>query len=143
MLLTLHHLYIYHTFIDTLKIMKYRIPISLFELFKSNSRFTNLNLITPQVKLNIAKNNFVFQASCIWNELIGKILNKCSPNELGIMVPGSTKDSDLSISIAFAKNKLRDVLLDTQKLDPLKDIMGWSQSKDWHPENFYETHYPS
>ena len=32
-LLSLHHLYIYHTFIDTLKLLKYRIPISIFELF--------------------------------------------------------------------------------------------------------------
>ena len=141
-LLTLHHLYIYHTFIDTIKIMKYRIPISIFGLLRSSSRYTSLNLIIPQVKLDIAKNNFVFQASCIWNELIDRILNKCSPNALGIMIPGSNKDSDLSLSIALAKKKLRDVLLDTQKLDPLKDLMGWSESEDWHPENFYETHCP-
>ena len=28
-LLSLHHLYIYHTFIDTFKLLKYRIPMSL------------------------------------------------------------------------------------------------------------------
>ena len=32
--LSLHHLYIYHTFIDTLKILKYIMPISHFKLFK-------------------------------------------------------------------------------------------------------------
>ena len=31
-LLSLHHLYIYHTFIDTFKLLKYRIPMSLCEL---------------------------------------------------------------------------------------------------------------
>ena len=36
--LSLHHLYIYHTFIDTLKILKYIMPISHFKLFKSSSR---------------------------------------------------------------------------------------------------------
>ena len=29
-LLSLHHLYIYHIFINTLKLLKYRIPISIF-----------------------------------------------------------------------------------------------------------------
>ena len=64
-LLTLHHLYIYHTFIDTLKIKKYIIHISILSLFKSSSGCTNLNFIIPQIKLNLAKNNFVFQASCM------------------------------------------------------------------------------
>ena len=31
-LLSLHHLYIYHTFIYKLKLLKYKIPISVFEL---------------------------------------------------------------------------------------------------------------
>ena len=97
-MLTLHHIYIY------------------------------LNLIIPQINLDLAKNNFVFQASCIWNELIPKILNKCFPNKTGIMLPGSVKDSDLSIPIALAKKKLRDVLLYTQKADPQKYLLGWSET---------------
>ena len=24
----------------------------------------------------------------------------------------------------------------TQKIDPLKDLFGWSETQDWHPENF-------
>ena len=44
-LLSLHHLYIYHTFIDTLKLLKYRIPISIFELFKSSPRDVNIRLL--------------------------------------------------------------------------------------------------
>ena len=49
-LLSLHHLYIYHTFIDTLKLLKYRIPISIFELFKSSPRDVNIRLLIPRVK---------------------------------------------------------------------------------------------
>ena len=119
-----------HTLIDTLKIMKYRNPISIFILLKSSSGCTNLNFIIPQTKLDLAKNNFVFQASCIGNELIPKILNKCFPNKTSIMVPGSAKDSDLSISITLAKKKLRYILLNTQKVDPLEDLLGWSVSED-------------
>ena len=77
-LLTLHHLYIYHTFIDTLKIFKYRVPISIFSLFEQSSRNHHFKLLIPNVKLDLAKNNFVFQASCIWNEILHLVLNKCS-----------------------------------------------------------------
>ncbi len=89
-----------------------------------------------------AKNNFVFNSTCIWNGLIDDILNKCTPNGCGIVVPGSAKDSDLTISVGVAKNKLKNILLNTQKVDPLKDLLGWSESQDWYPENFLETHYP-
>ena len=64
-LLSLHHLYIYHTFIDILKLLKYRIPISIFELFKSSPRDVNIRLLVPRVKLDLTKVNFLFQASCI------------------------------------------------------------------------------
>ena len=64
-LLSLHHLYIYHTFIDTHKLLKYRIPISIFELFKSSPRDVNIRLLVPRVKLYLTKDNFLFQASCI------------------------------------------------------------------------------
>ena len=76
-LLSLHHLYIYHTFIDTLKLLKYRIPISIFELFKSSPRDVNIRLLVPRVKLDLTKVNFLFQASCIWNELVPKLMNTC------------------------------------------------------------------
>ena len=48
-LLSLHHLYIYHTFIDTLTLLKYIIPISIFELFKSSPRDFNIRLRIPRV----------------------------------------------------------------------------------------------
>ena len=47
-----------------------------------------------------------------------------------MMVPGSTESSDLPISIAVLKNKLRDVLLNTQKIDPLSSILDWSKSNE-------------
>ena len=48
-----------------------------------------------------------------------EILKKYFADKTGIMVSGSAKDSDLSIAIVLAKNKLRDVLLNTKKEDPL------------------------
>ena len=49
-LLSLHHLYIYHTFIDTLKLLKNIIPILLFELSKSSPRDVNIRLLVPRVQ---------------------------------------------------------------------------------------------
>ena len=113
-LLSLHHLYIYH-----------------------------IRLLVPRVKLDLTKVNFLFQAFCIWNELVPKLMNTCIPNPLGIMVPGSTEGSDLSTSIAVLKKKLRVVLLNNQKIDPLSSILGWSRSNEWYPENFFKAHYPA
>ena len=117
-LLSLHHLYIYHTFIDTFKLLKYRIPMSLCELLKNSPRNKNNLLLVPLIRLDLAKNNFIFQASCIWNELIQKLMNMSSTNSLGIIVAGSSNNSDLSTSISLIKNKIKNVLLSTQKLDP-------------------------
>ena len=143
-LLTLHHLYIYHIFIDTFKIMKYRTPISMFKLLKSSPSIINIRLIIPKVTLDMAKNNFVFQASCTWNELIPKLINKCYPNSKGVVVPGSSKNSDLSMSISVMKKKLKGVLLTTQKLCQLNNLHGKTKIHDeWMPENFFTTHYPA
>lgn len=89
----------------------------------------------PKVNLVLAKNNFIFQASCIWNNLNKKLMNQCLlTNNDGVLIPGSTFGSDLTTPIQVIKKKLRDVLLDTQNLDPLN-------SDNWFPVNFYEVHY--
>ena len=136
-LLTLHHLYIYHTFCETFKILKYKIPISLFELLENSPNDNNMLLKIPIVNLDLAKNSFIFQAPCIWNNLNKIVLNQCLlVNKDGVLIPGSTFGSDLTTPIAVIKRKLRDVLLDTQASDPLN-------SDDWCPENFYRVHYPA
>ena len=117
-LLSLHHLYIYHSFLELLKVLKFKTPISINELFVISARSSNMHLILPKAKIETVKCNFVFQASSIWNALIANLLNKCLPNSDGIMVPGSVNGSHLSASISIIKNKLKDVLSDTQRIDP-------------------------
>ena len=93
-------------------------------------------LITPKFKTDMAKHNFVYQGSSIWNSLIKKLMNKCEPNSDGIMVPGSAYCSDLSTPVSIIKKKLKDVLLKVQELDtPAKQ--GWKKSDEWQSENFY------
>ena len=90
-ILTLHHLHVQHKFVELFKVMKYREPLSVFELFQKNPRNTSVLMVLPKIKLTISKENFVFNGSLIWNNLIGKVLNKCIPNQNGLMIPGSLK----------------------------------------------------
>ena len=99
-------------------------------------------LLIPNAKIDMVKNNFVFQSSCTWNELVPKIMSSCYPNSKGIMVPGSSKNSDLSMSISVIKKKLRDVLICTQKFCPTNTFNSRFQDGEWTPENFFKTHYP-
>ena len=131
-ILSLHHLYIHHTFVDLFKIVKYRTPISLYELFVPSPRNTNLLMCLPRINRDISKQNFVFSGSLIWNSVIGLLLNKCSPNEHGIMVQGSSECSDMSASISIIKKKLKGMLFETQKLE----TMG--RANEWLPDNTFK-----
>ena len=135
-LLILHHLYIYHTFCETFKLIKYRTPISLFSLLQNSPSDTNMLLMIPKVNLDLQKKNFIFQASCIWNSINKKVFNQClQKNKNGVLIPGSTFGSDIATPISVIKRNLRDVLLETQNSDALN-------SDDWLPANFYQAHYP-
>ena len=60
-LLSLHHLHIYHTFLELHKIMKYKTPITICKLFTQSIRSTNMGLIIPKITLELAKHNFFFR----------------------------------------------------------------------------------
>ena len=68
----------------------------------------------PQVKLCVSQNNFLFKSSTLWNNLIGCILEKSLPNDKGIVVRGSSPNSDLCATIPFVKNKLKTLLFELQ-----------------------------
>ena len=48
-----------------------------------------------------------------------EIFEKCSPSKNGIIIPGSSADSDLSASTGVIKNKSKHHLLSSQKLGHL------------------------
>ena len=49
---------------NTMKVMKFRHPISLLELFLPTLRYD-----CSRLRLGKGQNNFVFKASTIWNKL--------------------------------------------------------------------------
>ena len=125
-ILSLFNLYIYHTFLNTFKVLKTRIPLSLYILFTPGCRDANFLLLLPRVNLDISKNNFVFSASTIWNSLIGDMLEKSLPLDKGkfkgTVVQGSSENSDLCATVSFIKNKLKSHLLDQQSSG---DLVEW------------------
>ena len=93
---------------ETLKIMKLKCPVSLCNLLVPSLRDSNF-------RLDLSKNNFVFNACMLWNNFENIVFSRIIPDANGIMVPGSSKNSDLAIPISVAKNRLRTFLLMTQK----------------------------
>ena len=61
-ILSLHHLYFQHMFMELFKMVKHRTPISVFDLFCPSPRTTKFLMCLPRVNLEVSKHNFVFSA---------------------------------------------------------------------------------
>ena len=93
-LLTVYQLYKYHCTLEMFKIVKLRLPISLYSLFNMSNRRENY-FITP----NPSK-SFVYQSAFMWNS--------CYKLSLLYKIEFST-------AIVTFKHKLKTVLLNAQK----------------------------
>ena len=113
-IMSLKNLYYYHTFMETFKILKFFVPSALCNILKFCPRSTKLALTVPLVKLDVSQHNYVFMAAKIWNDFKEVVFTKCTPLKSGIIIPGSSKDSDLCASTVTAKNKLKKYLLAQQ-----------------------------
>ena len=92
---------------ELLKMMKFRQPISLLELFLPTRRMNSEGMIIPRVRLEKSQNNFVFKANTIWNKLQQYVFSRSESNYNSIIVPGFSTHSDLSISICIANVRLK------------------------------------
>ena len=91
-ILTIHNLYTYHCANEIFKILKFRTPMSLYQLFELSNRKETL-LITKS-----PSNYFVYKASFIWNA-VRKVLQ----------IP------DFSVKIGPFKTSLKSYLFNAQK----------------------------
>ena len=115
--------YKFHCFMELLKMMKFRQPISLQELFLPTRRMNSEGMIIPRVRLEKSKNNFVFKASTVWNKLQQYVFSRSESDSNGVIVPGFSTHSDLSISICIAKVRLKSYLFTYQMSG---DPITWS-----------------
>ncbi len=106
-ILVLKNLYFYHSVNETFKILKFRSPIAVLNLFKfSNLDHKDLFLITP-----IPSDRFVYKASVNWN-----------------VVKRDLKIEDASVPMSSLKNRLKKFLLEKQSI---------GNSEDWIEKNFF------
>lgn len=125
-LLTLHNLYALRCLVELIKLIKSHCPISMFSYFSFCPKTHHYQLLIPKFNLDISKNNFVVSASSLWNACIENLLDKPVLSSINsqislkfisqIIIPGSNSNSDMTIPIGIFKNRLKDLLLKTQKL---------------------------
>ena len=126
-ILNLHNLFVHHSFMGLYKVFKTHTPISIFEIFQQSNRDTNFLVKVPEVLLNTSKGNFANKSFVLWNTLIGKVLDKSEINDNGIIITGSSENSDFCASVPFVKNTLKIYFLTIQK---------YGNDNLWEPSNF-------
>ena len=116
-LLTVHNLYYKHVLLETFKILKYRAPFSLYDVYNTteNKYKAGVVLSRPNVKLKVSEHNYVYKSSVLWNAIVDYVLETNFPNiSRGYIVPGEKNNSDLSASLAFFKSRTMFKLLELQ-----------------------------
>ncbi len=103
--MTVYNLYNYHVLQITFKLLKLRIPTSLFSCFSLSSRKGTL-LLYPKFS-----ENFVFSASSLWNKF-----RDC---------PEASEISDFNVGIGLVKSKIKALICRRQQI---------GDSDEWHPE---------
>ena len=111
-ILSVHNLYKYHSSLEVYKVLKLRVPISLYSLFVRSARKETL-LITYKNATNTISR---------WSQLWNSCRQALSVNEFS------------TTSIATIKNKLKKSLQSIQKLN---DITHWDES-NYEPLKFGE-----
>ena len=94
-LLSVHNLYRHRCIMELFKIIKYRLPISLYELFDRSNRRDEL-FRTP-----FPSDNFIYQSASLWNTFIGI----CGRRDFVTSSCSSIKSS-LKNSLLKAQNEL-------------------------------------
>ena len=126
-ILNLHNLFVYQSFMGLYKVFKTHTPISIFEIFQQSNRETNFLIKVSDVPLNISKCNFAYKSSILWNTLIRKVLNKSKVSDNGIIITGSSENSDFFASVPYVNNTLKAFHLTIQK---------HGNDDLWEPSNF-------
>ena len=114
-ILNLGNLYTKHLFMEVFKCLKFSSPISLNSLYDMSDRAEKFVLRVPLIKSLRQKKNFVYNSCVIWNSILNHVLSKSSSESSGVVVTGTSKNSDLTISVPVAKHRLISHLLKCQK----------------------------
>ena len=121
-LLTLNNLYVLRSLAELIKILKSHTPISMFKFLQFCPRSHHYRLLIPIHNLGISSNNFFIKTIILWNTCIGTLLDPpisstaLQSDNPQVIIPGSNINSDLTISFGTFKTRLKNLLLNSQKL---------------------------
>ena len=107
-LLAVRNLYHYFCTVDVFKILKFRQPIALYEMYQLSHRETSLALILPE-----RSGQFFYKSALAWNSVYRSVLER--PN------------SDLTTEISHFKDEIKKLLSSKQ---------NEGENIDWQKSNF-------
>ena len=107
-LLAIRNLYHYFCTVDVFKILKFRQPITLYEMYQLSHRETSLALILPE-----RSGQFFYTSALAWNSVYRSVLER--PN------------SDLTTKIPHFKDEFKKLLSSKQ---------NEGENIDWQKSNF-------
>ena len=94
----------------------------MFKFLQFCHRSHHYRILIPKHNLGISSNNFFINTAILWNTCIGALLDPpipCTVLQSGnppVIIPGSNMNSDLTISFGTFKTRLKNLLLNSQKL---------------------------
>ena len=114
----------HHLSVELYKILKFRNPYCMYELFNllPNQAGRNLTLTIPLSSLQCQQKTFVYKATLLWNKLHKQLLKTSSVTlhpshtEQLNLLPSECIVLDFTTKVVF-KTKLRRILLDLQSKD--------------------------
>ena len=126
---------------ELFKILKFHMPISLYNLLNNSIFSNNYTLLCPSVNLEKYKRSFIFSGCSLWNKCTKILFSKPDLTEIchshmktpqQIIIPGSSHNSDLSCSLSTFKFRLKELLLEIQKQG---DFLEWQNLNFEIPHN--------
>jgi len=134
-ILTIFNIYPYHVLLETYKVLKFRVPYCIYELFSTNPNTRNyygLNLSVPRSRISIERTTFKYQAVISWNLVYKSLL---TPTSIKLHPTCQIKRDQSTITatiwdyttpIPTFKHRLKKLLLNTQHSPDSSDI--WSKA---------------
>ena len=122
-ILSVYNLYPYHMLLELYKILKFRVPYCMFDLFVDTSMSRHSRGLTipgPVTRLNFQRKTFLYQSILCWNQHYKKLVNpftiilhsSCQINRDTSLI--KTTNYDFSTSVSTFKLKLKKLLHEIQ-----------------------------
>ena len=137
-IISVYNLYTYHVLLEFYKILKFRVPYCLYELFTKHSPrredHHGLYFIIPKNRLSFEKSTFIYQAILSWNSLYKSIL---TPENIELhkscKIKGDQGSSilvtwDYSTSTSTFKARLKKIIIDHQHSPLTGTLLDWHKT---------------